>query len=144
MTARVEGDLARFAVERNSLKTIAQRAKLFRPTKQGTVSISRIEGLDCHGIVEVGLDVVERHANATVLHGWVEFTQDAVEALGVGIDPDDDPPRHAHIVAKGTEGEILNKRHEIAKVCHRKCLVDPPRPPGGSPSDVSCENIDPA
>ena len=144
MTERADGDLARFAVEQTRLATELQRAKLFRPTKQGKVSISRIDGLECDGIVEVGLRVVEDHGNADELYGWLEFTGDAVTALGLEIQYDETPPRHANIVAwppKGEEGQLLNKRQELARACRRKCLLDPPAKPGGLLPDVTCDDL---
>ena len=142
MTARAEGDLARFAVEKTKLATEAQIASEFRPTKQERVSISRIDGLDCDDIVEVGLDVVERHAVASELHGWVEFTHDDVTALGLEIDYDEIPPRHANIVAwPGGKGKRLWTRQRLAKACNRKCLLDPPAVPGGPLSKATCEDL---
>ena len=106
------------------------------------MSISRIDGLDCNGIVEVGLDMVARHRVADELHGWVEFTHNAVTALGLEIDYDETPPRHANIIAwPDGKGELLRIRRRLARACHQKCLLVPPAVLGGSQVDVRCEDL---
>ena len=106
------------------------------------MSISRIDDLDCGGIVEVGLAMVERHTVADELHGWVEFTHNAVTALGLEIDYDEMPPRHANIIAWPVgKGKLLRTRRRLARACHRKCLLDPPALLGGPQVDVTCEDL---
>ena len=131
MTTRQQGELARFAVKANDIgNTDAQTAKrMFRPNKLGELSVSRIEGLDCNGIILEGQGVVEGRDDTDTLYGWIEVHEQVVQGQGLRIDYDEEPSRHANIVAWGEiPGDRQQQRLELVRQCSRSPVkLDPPR-----------------
>lgn len=122
MTRRISGDLARFAYEKDKVgKKLSKCKSLFRPNKNGVMSVSRLEDLDCREILELGLDFAQRQTNCPPIFGWFEFKEDAVSEAKLKIDYDDNPPRHANIYSwpKETSDKLLAK-NELFKRCFRK------------------------
>lgn len=109
MTPESTSLLARYAVTSGRLSPRGKR-KLFEPTAKGTLSVFRIEGLECRRVRAIGIEVARKHPQAHRLYGWAEFNGANVEEAGLTIDYDNDPPGHANIVSwpKNTEDRKLS------------------------------------
>ena len=126
MTVRGKGELARYAVEDRKVGTQARRTRNLRPDGRGQVSISRVDGLDTDGVFQEGLRVAQEHENSDELHGWMEFTKEAIEKPELRIQYDSEPPRHAHIVAwPEAAGKRVHKQRLLARECHREARFAP-------------------
>jgi len=97
--------LARFAVESGKVTASVVKPKLFEPNRNLEISVSRIHGLRCSDIVEVGVDVVCRHQSAKRLYGWAELSATRIEESGLSIEHDDCPLRHSRIAGWPVEPE---------------------------------------
>ena len=67
------------------------------PPQDLKLSVFQIEGLDENLIWEIGTTHVAEPGNRT-LHGRGDITVAAVSETGLGLSPDNEPPRHANIV----------------------------------------------
>ena len=99
MTIRTQGTLARFATESGRLTDFVVKPKLFEPNRKLKLSVFRVSRLRSAEIVCIGKKVVREHQTAERLHGWGELNESAVTDAGLEIDYDEDPLRHANIIA---------------------------------------------
>ena len=99
MTTRAQGTLARFATGSGRFKDSVAKPKLFQPTRDLKLSVFRVSGLRSAEIECIGKSVVREHPTAERLHGWGELSERTVTDAGLEIEYDDDPPRHANIIA---------------------------------------------
>ena len=137
-----KGDLARFAVKEEDRKSVSttpvngrdrptkeQKRKLLRPNKDLQLSTTHLRDLSHDGKIDEGLKVVQGRPDGDALYGWLEFTESDVGGLGLKVEYDKDPPRHAHVVNWPTiSGDRRFKELRLAE----KCIphpVDPPRKP---------------
>lgn len=124
-----ESQLARFAVRRKDFKSNGINGinpKLFRPTKERKVSVSRIENKTEEEIIEEGKGVVRARRGADTLHGWAEIATREVHDIGLTVDDDDDPPGHSSIVGWPEEEEkFLGYQQKLAGRAAKKQLPEP-------------------
>ena len=148
MTVRQKEDLARFAVKKRESKAVyprpplkegepprpnpEQKRSLLRPDKNMKLSVSHLCGLDDCGVIEEGLKVVEWRIDGEALYGWLEFDASDVRRVGLGMEYDNDPPRHAHVVGWPEDsGERRSKGLNLALRCMPRA-VDPALQPSAS------------
>ena len=62
------------------------------------LSVSFIDGLECDEICELGKEAGRRHKTAKQLFGWAAICAKNVRELGLRIERDDNPPRHANVL----------------------------------------------
>ena len=99
MTVRARGTLARFATGSGRFTGSVVKPKLFQPNVELKLSVFTVSGLRSDEIVCIGKKVVREHPIAERLHGWGELDEGAVTDVGLEIDYDKDPSRHANIIA---------------------------------------------
>ena len=118
--------LARFAVHSNHLKSGGINPKLFRPTKQREVSVSRIEDKTHEETIEEGKRVVIERPDTKTLYGWAEIASQEVHDIGLRIRYDDNPPGHSRIVGWPEEEEAFLPYQ--LKLAERATRTQLPRP----------------
>ena len=122
----LNSQLARFAVHSNELKSSGINPKLFRPTKERKVSVSRIEDKTEEETIEEGKRVVRIRQDVDTLYGWAEIATREVYDIGLSVDDDDDPPGHSNIIGwPEEEKKFLKCRQELAKRSAKKQLPKP-------------------
>ena len=122
----LNSQLARFAVHSNELKPNRINPKLFRPTREGKVSVSRIEDKTQEETIEEGKRVVRARRGADILYGWAEISTREVHNIGLRVDDDDDPPGHSSIVGwPEEEQKSAGYQQELAKRATKKQLPEP-------------------
>ena len=89
--------LARFAINRRDLTRAGMRRAL-RPDRNFELSVFYIDSLNSQEVQDLGLEVVKLRPDADELHGWLEFHQSYVYGIGLSVQRDDNPPRHANII----------------------------------------------
>ena len=114
---RNTGTLARFAKESGCFSGEKAKQKLFVPNSKGELSVSYVDGLDCAGIIGIGIDVVKKLRDAKRLYGWGEINDNEVRAEGLCVIRDDAPPRHANILKWPNEQQ---KRKNLANLLASK------------------------
>ena len=142
MTVRQKEDLARFAVKKDERKAVyprppvkaggeprptrEQKRGLLRPDKDMKLSVSHLWKLDDDGVISEGSKVVQRRSDGEALYGWLAFNASDVRRVGLGMEYDNDPPRHAHVVGWPEDsGERRSKGLNLAVKCTPR-PVDPP------------------
>lgn len=90
--------LGRFLIQSNyfSIEGRYVRAAAYLPAPDGTTSVFRVIGMDDKTIWALGERRVARPRSRT-LYGRAELRAGAVRSLGLSIDPNNVPPRHADI-----------------------------------------------
>jgi len=90
--------LARYILSRNHFSRQNSRVKsaAFMPQNL-RLSVFQIKGLDENSIWEIGEVYVAKPSKRT-LHGRGDIIVSAVHQIGLGLSPDNEPPRHADIV----------------------------------------------
>ena len=123
----LDSRLARFAVHRKQLKSSGKiNPKLFRPTRERKVSVSRIEDKTHDEIIEEGKRVVSNRPDTQTLYGWAEIATQEVHSIGLIVDDDDDPPGHSSIVGWPEEEEkFLPYQQKLAEKAVGKQLSQP-------------------
>ena len=122
----LNSQLARFAVHSNEFKSSGINPKLFRPTKERKVSVSRIEDKIEEETIEEGKRVVRARRGADTLYGWAEIATREVHDIGLRVDDDDDPLGHSSIVGwPEEEQKSLVCQQELAKRAAKKQLPEP-------------------
>ena len=82
--------------------------------KGGQTSVFRIGGLTESKVSEVGQREVGKQRN---FHGWGVFIARAIPRVGLRLDPDDTPPRHANIVGwpdNDDKDAVIEKAQDLA------------------------------
>ena len=120
------GLLARFALYRDRLKAGGAARKLFEPDPQGNLSVFSIDGLPHDIVREIGRDVATRHPNARRLYGWAEIGKADVESVGLSVDRDDNPPRHANVTGWPERREDRKEKANLLKNLCRPVRLDTP------------------
>jgi hypothetical protein len=89
--------LGRFLTSSSQFAKTKKRVKPagMMPGNDGKTSVFRIGGLTDSAVLRIGRQRVE---GTRTLHGWGVFEASAVLDVGLRLDPDDVPPRHANIV----------------------------------------------
>ena len=123
---RLKSQLARFAVHSNHLKSGRINPKLFRPTKQRKVSVSRIEDKTHKETIEEGKRVVRERSDTETLYGWAEIASHEVQDIGLRVRHDDNPPGHSSIVGWPEEEEAFLPYQ--LKLAERATRTQLPRP----------------
>lgn len=72
--------------------------RAFRPDRNLKLSVFYIDSLNSQEVQDLGLEVVRLRPDAVELHGWLEFDQSRVDEIGLLVQRDDNPPRHANII----------------------------------------------
>ena len=124
----LKSQLARFAVHSNHLKSGRINPKLFRPTKQRKVSVSRIEEKTHEETIEEGKRVVRERPDTHTLYGWAEIATQEVHDIGLEVQDDDNPPGHSSIVGwpeEEEEAEFLPYQQQLAELATRRQLPEP-------------------
>lgn len=118
---REKGELFRIGFNRRKIfGSPSQRRRIFFPDRFNKLSIGRIDGLNCEQIFNLALDFAATSSSPEPIHGWYEFSEDAVHDADLAIDYDDTPERHAHIVSwpKNLELRALAIQ-KLCKACYR-------------------------
>lgn len=119
--------LARYAVQSNHLsKSGVINHRLFRPTKERKLSVSRIENKTHEEIVKEGKRVVREHKTAKTLYGWAKISTQEVKDVGLVVLDDDVPPGHSSIVGwPDDEAEWPRYLQELAELATDTQLAPP-------------------
>lgn len=134
MTRRVAGELARIANEAGRAKGKTRRVKsLFMPNTDNKMSIARIDGLECDGILSLAIQFMSLSDRPQQIHGWFEFTEEAVRDAQLTIDYDENPRRHANVENWPDDHEGKSRSSQILyRSCYRKAqfvpAIDPLNP----------------
>jgi hypothetical protein len=122
----LKSQLARFAVQSNHLKSGGINPKLFRPTRQREVSVSRVEGKTHEETIEEGKRVVGERRGAKTLYGWAQIAAQEVYNIGLIVHHDDIPLGHSTIVGWPEEEEkFLPYQQKLAERATKKQLPQP-------------------
>lgn len=73
------------------------KPKLFEPNRLLELSVFFIDDLIRNEIKEIGIDVATQHPTSKRLYGWGEIDENTVYDVGLKVNRDDDPERHANI-----------------------------------------------
>lgn len=117
MSGDEEGQLARFAVESNKIKSNV-KYHLFKPAKnkkkgRWEVSVSRIDGLDHNSIKTIGKGVADERGKK--LYGWARLTEGVVSKTSLSIEDDSNKERHANLIGwPENEGEWIDHARTLA------------------------------
>jgi hypothetical protein len=93
--------LCRYLLSRSQFSPQKKRVKssAFLPPPDLKLSVFRIIGLTEENIWEIGEEeVVQKQPTPKTLYGRAEIIAAIVQNVGLTIDPDNDPPRHANIL----------------------------------------------
>lgn len=96
---RPEEPLARFLLSSSEFSSTKGLVKpqAFLPRPQDlTTSVFRVQNLPAERIWPIGISIAETRRKT--LYGRADILADAVMSVGLRLDPDDNPPRHANIV----------------------------------------------
>jgi hypothetical protein len=117
--------LARFFHQRNHFspqKKLVHR-KAFIPSKELTTSVFHIVGMPQDEVAEAGTEFV-KEGHGTPCYGWARFLAAAVDPVGLRIDYNNVPPRHADLIGWPKEKEEqISIAQELAA---RSTLVEMP------------------
>jgi hypothetical protein len=94
---QLDENLSRFIIQSNQIRTSDKTVKYtaFMPAPNGKTSVFRTSGLQEEDIWEIGNNVaVQRQRN---LYGRADVTAGLVFGVGLSIEADDIPPRHANL-----------------------------------------------
>lgn len=84
------------------------------PAKDGKTSIFRIAGLTDSVVLAIGNREVGVNRR---LHGWGVFEARSVVDLGLRLEPDDVPPRHANIVGWPEDKDAVIEKAQDLSAC---------------------------
>ncbi|MCY4130048.1 MAG: hypothetical protein OXG15_12515 [Gammaproteobacteria bacterium] len=131
MTRRVTGELARIANEAGRAKGKKRKVKsLLTPNVENEMSIARIDGLECDEILNLAIEFMAQSDSPQKVHGWFEFSAEAVEDADLTIDYDENPPRHANVIDWPDKDEAQSRATQILyRACYRKAHFNPPIDP---------------
>lgn len=102
------------------------KPKTLMPAKDGNRSVFRIGGLRKASVLALAQKEVGDKRGKTVL-GWGELLASAITKVGLAINPDDNPPRHANITGWPDEmDERLEKAQDLAHACRLHLVEHPP------------------
>jgi hypothetical protein len=98
MPVAPEETLSRFALEKTYYRTSDNTAKpkAFMPDRAGNTSVFRIDNLSVEDKWNLGEENVARPQRKEI-RASIELKANHVFSQELGIDPDDNPPRHANI-----------------------------------------------
>ncbi len=91
--------LARYLLSRTQFSSQKRvvKSSAFMPPPSGELSVFRTEGMDAEAVWELGERCVAGPQGRT-LWGRADVLAGDVGEVGLTVDADDDPPRHANIV----------------------------------------------
>ena len=89
---------ARYLLSRDAFRTqdMSVKARAFMPSTGLKTSVFRVLGLSENQTWALGNEHVAQPQGRR-LHGWAEVPESQVASIGLVVEPDDDPPRHANI-----------------------------------------------
>ncbi|HET7231055.1 MAG TPA: hypothetical protein VFJ16_13675 [Longimicrobium sp.] len=125
--------LARFILSRREFSPTHRRVKAvaFLPESRGsTTSVFRIAGLAEPEIWKIGEKVADLREKT--LHARADVTVWKVQEVGLSLDPDDTPPRHANI--RGWPSDKAEQLSIAQQLAASAVLQLPHGEPGGSPA----------
>jgi hypothetical protein len=105
--ARYLTSSGQFAATKGTVKRSA-----LMPAKDNKTSVFRTGGLSEDGVAAIG----RREVGADrPLYGWGEVCASAVFEVGLDLEPDDVPPRHANIIGwPADKSEVIERAQELA------------------------------
>jgi len=119
---RPHESLARYLTQSNHYRTqdYSVKAKAFEPPSDLRLSVFRVDGLAIEEVWELGQsNVVDRMNQPRNLYGMANIKASAVRDVGLDIDPDNIPPRHACLVGwPESKSEQMLIQHELAAKAH--------------------------
>ena len=115
---------ARFALEKGRVTQDYAKPKLFEPNKDGELSIFDVVGLSCREKCKLGIPVAKSQNKK--LYGWGVVSCKQIKGVGLEIDRDDNPPRHANILGWPEAPEDRkSKQQELASLANAVRLSSP-------------------
>lgn len=89
--------------------------------KDGQTSVFRIGGLTNAAVMRIGQREV---GELRTFHGWGVFMARAVFRVGLRLDPDDSPPRHANIIGWPEDKDaVIEKAQDLSALANDLVLV---------------------
>ena len=85
----------RFALESGRITKDFAKPKLFEPNKGGELSVFDVVGLSCCEKCKLGIPVAM--AQNKRLYGWAMISCEQIREVGLLVDLDNNPPRHANV-----------------------------------------------
>ena len=91
-----------------------------------TLSVSFIDDLECDEVRDLGVETGRRHRTAKQLFGWAVLRAEEIRELGLRIERDDNPPRHANILDWPDDSRL--RKEKRLKLARHACPVPLPTP----------------
>ncbi len=115
---------ARLALENGRVTQNYAKPKLFEPNKDGELSIFDVAGLSSEDKCKLEIPVAKTQNKR--LYGWGVVSCEQIRKVGLKIDRDDNPPRHANILGwPEAREDRKSKQQALASLANAVKLSSP-------------------